>query len=282
MARRWVAFVAVLVAVVSIAYLVDVAGIVARFFGPPAVTMREAYSADQGTAAFDHAAYDRLLKQHVSADGLVDYERLGTTGRASLEAYLSALARAPVEDLGRDEKLALLLNAYNVFTLALVVEHYPLQSILEIPEAQRWAAARWNLGGRLLSLDQIEHQEIRARFREPRIHFALVCASLGCPKLRNEAYTGVRLDEQLNDQMRYSHSSPRWLRFDPRRGVLELTALYDWYRGDFEQVYGSVIAAVAPHSAPVRKAAAAGMALEIRFIDYDWALNDLSSGDRID
>lgn len=278
--RRWLAALAALVVAAGAAYQADVIRFVRGVFGPPAVTMQESYAAGENTATFDHSAYDELLARYVTSEGLVDYAGLRAAGQQTLDAYLESLAAAPFADLGRDEKLALLLNAYNAFTLSLIAERYPLESIMEIPEDQRWQAARWNLGGRVLSLDGIEHEEIRPRFREPRIHFALVCAALGCPKLRNEAYTGAKLDEQLAEQMRYAHGSPRWFRFDAERRVVEVSSLYDWYRGDFEQAHGSVLAAVAPYSAAVQSALAAGVSLEVRFIDYDWTLNDLALVDQ--
>jgi hypothetical protein len=96
--------------------------------------------------------------------------------------------------MGRNEKLALLINAYNAFTLKLIVERLPVQSILDIPAAERWDAVRWKVGGQVWSLKQIEHEQIRPKFTEPRVHFALVCAAVGCPPLRNEAYDASRLD----------------------------------------------------------------------------------------
>lgn len=156
--------------------------------------------------------FDALLRTQVDADGLVDYAGL-KDAHAELDAYIRSLAAAPFEQLGRDEKLALLINAYNAFTLRLVLDHWPLASIRHIPGKRRWDAPRWRLAGETLSLNQIENERIRPRFKEPRIHFALVCAARGCPPLRAEAYTGARLSAQLADQARRVHSDGRWLRF---------------------------------------------------------------------
>jgi hypothetical protein len=163
---------------------------------PPAVVAREAYLGEAGAARFDHSTLDALLRQHADPDGLVDYDALHREPEA-LDRYLADLANAPFADLGRDDKLALLINAYNAFTLRLILDFYPVESIRDIPEDQRWRHVRWTLGGSTFSLDQIEHQQIRPNFAEPRIHFALVCAAIGCPPLRNEAYVGERLDAQL-------------------------------------------------------------------------------------
>lgn len=247
--------------------------IVAAWFGPPRVTMTESYEAISDGPSFDHALFDGLLRRHVDADGWVDYAALRGEQR-TLDEYLAALAAAPFDALGRDEKLALLLNAYNAFTLRLILDRWPLDSIMDIAAEQRWAERRWTLGGRVLSLDDIEHAEIRPHFREPRIHFALVCAAIGCPKLRNEAYVASRLNAQLEEQMRYSHAHERWFRFDAAAGKVHVSMLYDWYREDFLTAEPSVVDFVARYSAPLRSALVAGAKPTLEFLPYDWALND--------
>jgi uncharacterized membrane protein YdjX (TVP38/TMEM64 family) len=239
--------------------------------GPPQPQMTESYERRPDGPRFDHSAFDRLVKAHVDPDGWIDYPGLAAD-QAALDAYLGAVAAAPFEALGRDEKLALLINAYNAATIKLILDYWPLDSIRDIPARRRWRDERWVVGGRTLSLDQIEHEQIRPHFIEPRIHFALVCAAGGCPPLRPEAFTGDRLEEQLEEQTRYVHSQATWLRWEPARGTLHLTPLYDWYGGDFEQVAGSVEAYVARY--------VPGLAehdrVRIRWLDYDWAINDVS------
>ena len=175
--------------------------------------------------------------------------------------------------MGRDEKLALLINAYNAFTLRLILDHYPVKSIKDIASADRWEAVRWNIGGHVWSLNQIEQQQIRPKFKEPRIHFALVCAAIGCPPLRHEAYVADRLDDQLQDQAIYIHTHPRWFQYEPGQNLLKLTRLYDWYAGDFKQVAGSVLQFVARYSPAVRQALKTGHVPAVQYLDYDWALN---------
>jgi uncharacterized membrane protein YdjX (TVP38/TMEM64 family) len=176
--------------------------------GPPRVTLREAYATKPDGPAFDHSAYDKLVKAHVAPGGWVDYEGLKKDAE-HLDSYLRSLADALFDDLGRDQKLALLLNAYNAFTLRLILDYYPVDSIRSIPAEKRWDAKRWQIGGYTWGLNQIEHEQIRPKFREPRVHFALVCAAIGCPPLRSEAYTADRLEEQLEDQARYVHGHKR-------------------------------------------------------------------------
>ena len=243
------------------------------WFGPPEVELSEAFEGVEGDAVFDHSTFDALLRAHVDGAGYVDYAGLAER-QDELDAYLASLASAPIDDLGRDERLALLINAYNAFTLRLILDHYPIASIRDIPADERWQAVRWSLAGTEYSLDQIEHELVRPNFREPRIHFALVCAAIGCPPLRAEAFTGERLESQLEEQTIYSHSHDRWMRYEPGADVVWLTSLYQWYGGDFEQVAGSILAFAARYDENLASDLAAGHEPEVRFLDYDWSLNE--------
>ncbi len=236
---------------------------------PPPATLREAYQSDPGGATVDHARFDSLLRAHVTEGGWVDYRGLSRE-IGELDGYLEQLALVPFDELGRDEKLALLINAYNAFTLKLILEHYPIDSIKSIPDELRWDAVRWRVGTHLWSLNQIEHEQIRPNFREPRVHFALVCAAVGCAPLRAEAYTAKRLEEQLNDQTRFVHSHARWFQ---RQGadVVGLTSLYKWYAGDFEQVAGSVWSFAARYIEGMDEIA--NREPTIYWLDHDWVLN---------
>ncbi len=242
-------------------------------FGPPPVTLQETYQRQSDGPKVDHAQFDTLLRRHVDADGWVDYAGLQKEA-ATLDAYISEVANAPFADLGRDEKLSLLINAYNAFTLRLILDHYPVKSIKDIPGAKRWDDKRWRIGTMTLSLNQIEHEQIRPKFAEPRIHFALVCAAIGCPKLRNEAFQADRIEKQLEDQAHYVHLHDRWFDYEPGAKEVHLTKLYDWYGSDFEQAAGSVVQFAARYSAPLKAALDAGMKPKIKWLDYDWTLND--------
>ena len=191
----------------------------------------------------------------------------------TLERYLESLGRAPLDALGRSEKLALLINAYNGFTLKLILEYYPVSSIRDIPSSRRWDDVRWNVGGYTWSLYQIENEQIRPKFREPRIHFALVCAAVGCPPLRNEAYLAERIEEQLQSQSEYMHLHRTWFQFEANRGVVRLTPLYHWYRGDFRQVDGSVLQYAARFSPELQRALGSGNAPRLEWLEYNWKLN---------
>jgi hypothetical protein len=259
--------------VLAIGWAREIRDSVRGLFGPPAVAMAEVYEQDEAGPRFDHQSLQAVLKKHVDADGWVDYTGLaGEPGR--LDAYIAAVSKAPFDELDRNETLALLINDYNAFTLRLILDHYPVGSIKDIPASKRWDDVRWNVGGHVWSLNQIEHEQIRPKFEEPRIHFALVCAAVGCPPLRHEAYTAERLAEQLDDQARSVHRNERWFRFDRQRNVVELTKLYSWYGGDFEQASGSVMAYAAAYSPELKHAIDSGSPPKVRWLDYDWRLND--------
>ncbi len=244
-----------------------------NLFGPAPVTLQEAYQHNSDRPTFNHSAFDTLLRKHVDGDGWVDYDGLRRDA-ATLDSYIASVGQAPFADLGRDEKLSLLINAYNAFTLRLILDHYPVKSIKDIPSANRWDAKRWRIGTMTLSLNQIEHEQVRPKFSEPRIHFALVCAAIGCPKLRNGAFQADRIDEQLEDQTRHVHSHGRWFRYQPGAKEVHLTKLYDWYGADFKQVAGSVIQFAARYSVPLKAALDQGAKPRIKWLDYDWTLND--------
>lgn len=238
-------------------------------------------SADSGrdrtvaARAFDHRLYDHVLRRVVSADGLVNYADLKFAS-ADLDAYTASLANANLSSLGRDEQLALLINAYNAFTLKLIIERYPISSIKDIPEAERWKAVRWALAGRKVSLDVIEHEMIRPVFGDPRIHFALVCAGFDCPPLRAEPYVGRWLDAQLDDQARRFHANMKWVQFDPSNGSLRLSSIYKWYGQDFGAGDGDFVESVARYAPALRsylRRPAANRSISVLWMPYDWRLN---------
>lgn len=229
-----------------------------------------------------HAPLDELLRSYV-VDGEVDYAGLATDQKR-LGTYLDSLSAADVLARDRDEQLALWINAYNAFTLQLILDHYPgIASIKDIPRASRWKDVRWNVGGTLYSLDQIEHEILRPRFGDPRIHFAIVCASVSCPDLREEAYTSGRLETQLDVATRGFLSDPRkGARTEIRDGliwgkrrILWLSSLFDWFEEDFIRDGRSVIDYVAPllDDEDRRFVEDHREDLELQYMDYDWGLN---------
>lgn len=172
----------------------------------PHTGLRPACAGFVPAAGADHQAWDRLLKKHVNAQGLVNYRGFKADEKA-FNQYLDLLSKnPPAASASKAEQMAYWINAYNAYTIRLVLDHYPVSSIKDIrPKAQTppastpWAGKFFRIGGQVMSLDDIEHGILRKKFDDPRVHFPLVCAARFCPRLRNEAYTATFLDEQLDD-----------------------------------------------------------------------------------
>ena len=250
--------------------------------------------------AFDpqHAAWTSLLAQHVQWNAAgsattVDYDGL-LQDHAPLKAYLtelSSVSRANFDAWPQAQRRAFLINAYNAYTVELILTRYPkLQSIRDLGSlfSSPWKQSFFTLLGEKQSLDGIEHGLIRgaADYDDPRIHFAVNCASIGCPALRPEAYRAEVLDAQLEDQTRRFFGDRTRNRFDATSATLYLSSILDWYAEDFERAFrvgASVGAFVARYAeqlgidAPAARRLAAGE-IDIEFLDYDWSLNRKTPG----
>jgi hypothetical protein len=230
--------------------------------------------------AFDqsHARLGGLLAAHVN-EAMVDYAGL-KANPAELDAYLEEVAAVRPEEFNswtEEEQLALLLNLYNAHTLRLIINHYPLKSIRSIgtlPLAA-WRIRDVRFGGNLMTLDHLENKMIRVDYDEPRIHFALVCAAMGCPPLRAEPYVGIRLSEQLDDQTRTFLGDASKNRFEADSGILRISPIFKWYKEDFTEAAGSLEAYVRPFLPEAsRKALGQADRVRVKYTDYDWALNE--------
>ncbi len=249
-------------------------GPLAGIFGPPPVKLVNKFKANPNGPQFSNAMFNSVVDKYVHKDGWVDYKGLSAHPE-NLDAYIAQLATAPFAKLGRNNKLALLINAYNAFTLRLILNHYPhIQSIRDIPSAKRWDYVHWNIGGRLYSLNQIE-LILRSDFGDPRIHFAINCASIGCPPLRQQAYEAATVNAQLQSQAELVNNNPRWVRFSRDGKTLHLTMLYNWYGGDFSQAAVSVLKFVARFNKQVATELAAGHPPSVTFKNYSWKLDSI-------
>ncbi|MEE8104272.1 MAG: DUF547 domain-containing protein [Planctomycetota bacterium] len=228
-------------------------------------------AAETPATDFDHSRLDTLLRKRVSETGAVDYRGL-RKDVAELDRYIADLGRASFAKLPTNARLAFWINAYNAFTLKLIVDHPGIKSIKDIPSNKRWKGRKWRLPTGNFTLDEIEHRLIRKNFREPRIHFALNCASISCPILRREAYTAAKLDRQLDDQTRRAHTDKRWFTFDAKNNRVRLSKLFDWFADDFEHA-GGVVVFAARYSPELAKAVARRSNPRVSFIDWDWSLN---------
>lgn len=225
----------------------------------------------------EHSRYARVLETVVE-DARVDYVKL-KADTAELDAYLNEVALVPQAEFAQwteADQLALLLNLYNARTLRLIVDHYPIKSIRNIgflPGAA-WRELIVRFGGQIMTLGHLENKIIRADYDEPRIHFALVCAALGCPPLRGEPFVGDRLEQQLDDQARQFLAESDKNRFDPERNTLYLSPIFKWYDDDFIKPAGSLAAYVKPFLPEAQQIALTEPSkVKVRFTQYDWGLN---------
>jgi len=243
-------------------------------------------------AAFDHsyAAWDALLKKHVRwlPDGKqsrANYKGFAAdrTALKTVLDSLSAVPRATFDSWSRPQQMAFLINAYNAFTVELILTKYPdLTSIKELGSfiQSPWKKKFFTLLGEERHLDWIEHEQLRPRYNEPRVHAAVNCASIGCPALRDEAFTAARLEAQLEDGMR------RFMGDHTRNRVkgnqVEVSSIFKWFKEDFEQGHGGfkqvedVFAKYADQLSdqPAERAALKARTLGVGHLDYDWSLND--------
>ncbi len=251
-------------------------GPLAGIFGPPPVKLVNKFKSNPAGPQFSNAMFTKVVSKYVHTGGWVDYPSLAANP-ANLNTYIAQLAKAPFNSLGRNNKLALLINAYNAFTLRLILDHYPnIQSIRDIPSAKRWDYVHWNIGGKRYSLNQIELM-LRSDFADPRIHFAINCASIGCPPLREQAFEAASINAQLQSQAEFVNNNPRWVRLSRNGKTLHLTMLYDWYSGDFTQKAGSVRKFVAKFNKRVAAELAAGNPPSVTFKVYSWKLDSLAN-----
>ncbi|MBM9576192.1 DUF547 domain-containing protein [Leptospira sp. 201903070] len=225
-------------------------------------------------SAFDHAhsKFSNELRKYVQ-NGLVDYTSW-KTNRTALDSYLQTLSAVDEKEYSsftKSEKLSFLINAYNAFTIRLILDHYPLKSIKELGGlfSGPWKIEFFNLLGAKKNLDWIEHEKLRKDFQEPRIHFAINCASKGCPPILNESYQAAKLEEQLSFVAKKFLSDSKFNRYDESAKILYLSKIFQWFQTDFTRKNGNLLSFFNENSGlpPVPVAA------EIQYLDYDWNLN---------
>jgi len=257
----------------------------------------EAAGSSGRTAALPYQQYAHVLKRHVDEHGRVDYAAL-KAGRRPLDQFLNDVGRhSPKVYSGWEApaKMAFWVNVYNARTLQVVINHYPIkgswlsrkrygkQSIRHIPGV--WDRLQFRVMGRMVTLDEIEHQTLRKEFSEPRIHMALVCASVGCPFLRREPYVAERLDEQLDAQARQFLGDPSKFRIDRAGRRVYVSAIFKWFGPDFAKTYRAARftghskthqAVLSFHSRYLLKEDRLYLEqteFDVKYLPYDWSLN---------
>lgn len=227
-----------------------------------------------GTSPPSHEIWNLLLKKHVSPDGKVDYRGF-IQDKTILEKYLRIVSEnAPDRKTwSKDQQLAYWINVYNAFTVKLIVDNYPVKSIrdlgpvLKIPMLKDvWHYQFFQIGGKKSSLDEIEHSILRKEFEEPRIHFAINCASVSCPPLLNEAFVSEKIEAQLSHVTRSFINDP--LRNKIAVDKVELSSIFSWFKEDFTKK-GSLVDFLNQYSMLKIK-----MTARISYMDYNWNLNE--------
>jgi hypothetical protein len=222
-------------------------------------------------ADVDNGIYGDLLGKYVR-QGVVDYAGL-KADEARLDAYLKLLEETDTASLSAKEQLAFYINAYNAWTLKLILGGYPgVKSIKELGSFLKspWKKKIVRVDKRVISLDEVEHGILRPRFKDPRIHFAVNCASKSCPPLLSEPYRGATIDRQLDDATRAFLNDPKQNYLEG--GILYVSSIFKWYSEDFnDDVVGFFLKYA---EGDLKKTLAEGADLiQVRYLDYDWSLN---------
>ena len=218
-----------------------------------------------------HEIWSNLLAKHVDDKGWVDYKGFQKDSLV-LKQYLELLSSGHPNDKNwtSNEQLAYWINAYNAFTVKLIIDHYPLKSIKDIKKGIPFVNTVWdikfiNIEGHEYDLNNIEHGIIRKQFEEPRIHFAVNCASVSCPKLLNKAYVSDMLEDQLTE-------SAKLFLADPLRNQVSeyrVSSIFSWFRGDFKKQSGTLVRFINQYiKQPIPEGA------DLSFLDYNWQLNE--------
>ena len=215
------------------------------------------------TLTVNHQSLDSLLQAYISDAGKVDYKGL-KKDKTRLDAYCQMLTANPVqENLPREEKMAYWINAYNAFTLKLIVDNYPTKSILNFDGGKTWDVRRIKIGDKKYSLNNIENDILRPQFKDPRIHFALNCAAKSCPPIWNHVYTAENLEASLETRARAFLNNPKFNTITASRA--QVSKIFDWYGVDF----GDLKKFLNQYSETKLKSTAI-----VNFNEYDWDLNE--------
>ncbi|APG60546.1 DUF547 domain-containing protein [Christiangramia salexigens] len=244
--------------------LISSAGFNSKGLPTPDVRTADASVNIESTVKLDHSLWDELLQKHVKSNGLVDYKGF-KKDRAKLDRYLEMLSsQKPTDQWSSSELLAYYINLYNAYTVDLILKNYPLKSIKDINGP--WTKEFVKVGNKKLSLGAIENSILR-KMNEPRIHFAINCASISCPKLMNEAFTADKIEQQLEKATREFVNSDK---NDISVTSAKLSSIFDWYKGDFTENGMTLINYVNQYAkTKINKGA------EISYKNYDWNLNEV-------
>ena len=227
----------------------------------------------EGTV-FSHELFDEVLQEHVDEMGQVNYTKLKANSE-KFEAYLDLLAFAKPEELSYNEQLAFWVNAYNALVIKGVVDRYPITSVRKVKRFNGFFyRLKFHVAGKMYTPNQIEHDIIRREFVDPRVHFVLVCASSSCPPISNRAYTADTIEEGLETATFNFILNPKQVRIDRANRYLYLSKIFKWYDEDFKEGYDGVVDFLSDYLSSEDTEFLASTAVKLRYLDYDWTLND--------
>lgn len=218
----------------------------------------------------DYATYTAFLQKHVSKTGKVNYASI-QKDKIRLDKILSSFSQnAPTDKWKKDETMVYWINLYNVATIKLIADHFPLKSIMDLDGGKTWDVRRIAVGKDNYSLNQIENEVLRARFEDPRIHFALNCAAKSCPPLLNRAYIPSKIDQLLENQTRQFIQSGQ---MQISAGNVRISKIFEWYSVDFDYLGSKGTQGILNF---LRKYSGVNIAANARieYRDYDWSLNN--------
>lgn len=228
-------------------------------------SIADSETADVVAGAPSHTAFNTLLKKYVSASGNVNYEGLKSE-KSKLVAYTKMLSSTPPQSSwSKDDKLAYWINVYNAFTIKLILDKWPVNSIMDINGGKAWDLKVAKVGSKTYSLNEVENSVIRPTFKEPRIHFAVNCAAVSCPKLLNEAYEGSTLNAQLEKSSKYFVNNKSKNKLSATS--VQISKIFEWYGEDFK-AGGGIIAFLNKYSTVKINSNA-----KITYLEYKWPLN---------
>lgn len=241
--------------------------LIIKFIGLMSTTIL--FTAQWSYAAVDHAPWSALLARYVDDQGRVAYKDLQTNDHAAFAAYLAALAQAQTDGMSEVEEKAFWINAYNAAIVSGVLQGYTAESLLGRKRLFSWFTLR--IAGKDRTPDEIEHQILRQKFHDPRVHFTIVCASSSCPKLRREAYVLERLDAQLNEATQAFLADSTRNQIEAK--AIALSKIFSWFAEDFRNSAGSVVAFVRRFVSLEKQAMLNFTDSDLRYLEYNWTLN---------
>lgn len=229
----------------------------------------------QITFANLHEPWNQILQTYVK-DGFVNYKALknNPTDIKTLTNYLDKINKEDIEKYSRNDKLAFWINSYNAFTIKLILDHYPQKSIRDIKKP--WKKKIWKAAGKTVSLDDIEHIKLREELNEPLIHFAIVCASIGCPNLDSKAFFSKTVQTHLKERATSFFTYPKNFKLEIKKNrvTIHLSKIFKWFGEDFGKNKSEKIAFILNYLKEKDKTAINNTKkIKLKHLDYDWTLN---------